>query len=88
MSDNPVFVYAAVYDSVDDAEADLEDLKQLHRDDVVGTYDAAVITKNEEDKVDTVDKIEKPTEHGGWPAWRSERCSGWSFLPRCWPPLW
>jgi uncharacterized membrane protein len=48
MSDNPVFVYAAAYDSVDDAQADLEDLKQLHRDDVVGTYDAAVITKNEE----------------------------------------
>ena len=66
MSDNPVFVYAAVYDSVDDAKADLEDLKQLHRDAVVGTYDAAVITKNEEGKVDIVDRIEKPTEHGGW----------------------
>ena len=66
MSDNPVFIYAAVYDSVDDAKADLDDLKELHRDDVVGTYDAAVITKNEEGKVDIVDKIEKPTEHGGW----------------------
>jgi uncharacterized membrane protein len=61
-----LFVYAAVYDSVDDAKADLEDLKQLHHEDVVGTYDAAVITKNEEGKVDIVDKIEKPTEHGGW----------------------
>jgi uncharacterized membrane protein len=66
VSDNPVFIYAAVYDSVDDAKADLEALKQLHRDDVVGTYDAAVITKNEEGKVDIVDRIEKPTEHGGW----------------------
>ena len=66
VSDNPMFIYAAVYDSVDDAKADLEDLKQLHREDVVGTYDAAVITKNDEGKVDIVDRIEKPTEHGGW----------------------
>jgi len=66
VSDNPVFVYAAVYDSVVDAKADLEDLKELHRDDVVGTYDAAVITKDEEGKVKIVDKIEKPTQHGGW----------------------
>ena len=66
VSDNPVFVYAAEYDSVDDAKADLEDLKDLHREDVVGTYDAAVITKNEEGKVKIVDKIEKPTQHGGW----------------------
>jgi uncharacterized membrane protein len=67
VSDNPVFIYAAVYDSVDDAKADLDVLKELHREEhLVGTYDAAVITKNEEDKVDIVDKIEKPTEHGGW----------------------
>jgi uncharacterized membrane protein len=32
----------------------------------VGTYDAAVVTKNEEGKVKVVDKIEKPTQHGGW----------------------
>jgi uncharacterized membrane protein len=67
VSDNPVFIYAAVYDSVDDAKADLEVLKDLHREEhLVGTYDAAVITKNDEDKVDIVDRIEKPTEHGGW----------------------
>jgi uncharacterized membrane protein len=67
VSDNPVFIYAAVYDSVDDAKADLEVLKELHREEhLVGTYDAAVITKNDEDKVDIVERIEKPTEHGGW----------------------
>src|SRR5215204_6059613 len=42
MSDNPVFLYAGEYDSVDDARADLETLKELHREHVVGTYDAAV----------------------------------------------
>ena len=66
MSDNPVFLFVGEYDSVDDAKADLEDLKQLHREHVVGTYDAAVLTKNEEGKVEIVDKIEKPTQHGGW----------------------
>jgi uncharacterized membrane protein len=61
-----MFLYAGEYDSVEDAKADLEELKELHREDVVGTYDAAVITKNEEGKVKIVDKIEKPTQHGGW----------------------
>jgi uncharacterized membrane protein len=61
-----VFLYVGEYDSVEDAKADLEELKELHREDVVGTYDAAVITKNEEGKVKIVDKIEKPTQHGGW----------------------
>jgi uncharacterized membrane protein len=66
VSDNPVFLYIGEYDSVEDAKADLEELKELHREHVVGTYDAAVITKNEEGKVKIVDKIEKPTQHGGW----------------------
>jgi uncharacterized membrane protein len=66
VSDNPMFLYAGEYDSVDDAKADLDALKELHREHFVGTYDAAVITKNEEGKVKVVDKIEKPTRHGGW----------------------
>jgi uncharacterized membrane protein len=66
MSDNPVFLYVEEYESVDDAKADLEELKELHREHVVGTYDAAILTKNEEGKVEIVDKIEKPTQHGGW----------------------
>ena len=66
MSDNPVFIYVGEYESVDDAKADLEALKELHREHVVGTYDAAVLSKNEEGKVEIVDKIEKPTQHGGW----------------------
>jgi uncharacterized membrane protein len=66
VSDNPMFLYAGEYESVEDAKADLEALKELHREHVVGTYDAAVLTKNEEGKVKIVDKIEKPTQHGGW----------------------
>jgi len=66
MSDNQIFLYAGEYDSVEDAKADLEALKELHREEFVGTYDAAVVTKNEEGKVEVVDKTEKPTQHGGW----------------------
>ena len=66
MSENPMFLYAGEYDSVDEAKADLEALKELHKEHLVGTYDAAVLTKNEEGKVKIVDKIEKPTQHGGW----------------------
>jgi uncharacterized membrane protein len=65
MSDNPMFLYAGEYENVDDAKADLETLKEMHREHIVGTYDAAVVTKNEEGKVKIVDKIEKPTQHGG-----------------------
>src|SRR5215212_7438225 len=66
MSDNPMFLYAGEYDTVEDAKSDLEELKELHHEHLVGTYDAAVLTKNEEGKVKVVDKIEKPTQHGGW----------------------
>ena len=65
MSDNPMFLYAGEYESVDDAKADLDELKQLHDEQFVCTYDAAVLTK-EDGKVKIVDKIEKPTQHGGW----------------------
>jgi uncharacterized membrane protein len=66
MSDNPMFLYAGEYATVEDAKTDLEALKELHRKKFVGTYDAAVLTKNEQGKVEVVDKIEKPTQHGGW----------------------
>jgi uncharacterized membrane protein len=66
VSDNPMFMYVGDYESVDDAKADLEALRELHSEHVVGTYDAAVLTKDEEGNVKIVDKTEKPTQHGGW----------------------
>ena len=81
MSDNPVFIYAGEYDDVEDAKADLEALKELHRENVVGTYDAAVVTKNEEGKVKIVDKIEKPTQHGGWAGMAVGAAMGLIFPP-------
>ena len=41
-----MMVYTAIYDDVNAALADLDALEQLHRDGVVGKYDAAVIDKD------------------------------------------
>jgi uncharacterized membrane protein len=65
MSDNPVFVYAATYASKDVAEADYDVLLELHADELVGTYDVAIINKDAKGKVH-VHKHEKPTQHGAW----------------------
>jgi uncharacterized membrane protein len=65
MADQPVFVYIAAYDDEADAHADYEALLALHAGGIVGTYDAAVITKDEDGKVH-VHKHEKPTQHGAW----------------------
>ena len=81
VSDNPMFMYAGEYDDVDDAKADLEALKELHREDLVGTYDAAIITKNEKGKVKIVDKTEKPTQHGGWAGLAAGAAIGLIFPP-------
>ena len=64
MSDRPVFLYAAVYDDVADAEADYEAVFELHAAGLVGTFDSAVIEK--EGGEVHVHKTEKPTQHGAW----------------------
>ena len=65
MTDRPVFLYAAIYDEVADAEADYEAVFDLHAAGAIGTYDSAVIYKDEDGKVH-VSKTEKPTQHGAW----------------------
>jgi uncharacterized membrane protein len=65
MADEPVFLYLATYDGEEAAREDYNVLKELHATGVVGTYDAAVITKDDDGKVH-VDKHEKPTQHGAW----------------------
>ncbi len=65
MADKAVVVYIATYTSLDEAKAGYEAVKQLHSAGVIGTYDAAVISKDEAGKVKIV-KTEKPTQHGTW----------------------
>jgi len=43
----PMLVYAATYDSVSDAEADLDAIEQLHKDKLIGSFDAAVIDQKD-----------------------------------------
>lgn len=65
MSDRPVFLYAAVYDDLAEAEADYEAVFELHAVGAIGTFDSAVLYKDEDGKVH-VSKTEKPTQHGAW----------------------
>jgi uncharacterized membrane protein len=65
MADKPVFLYAAVYDEIADAEADYEAVFDLHDAGAIGTFDSAVIRKDADGKVH-VTKTEKPTQHGAW----------------------
>ena len=65
MADRPVFLYAATYDDLADAEADYEAVFELHAAGAIGTFDSAVIYKDDEGKV-RVSKTEKPTQHGAW----------------------
>ena len=65
MSERPIFVYAATYDSTDEAWNDYDILRELHANKLVGTYDAAVVNKDVGGKVH-VHKHEKPTQHGAW----------------------
>jgi hypothetical protein len=43
----PMLVYTATYDSVSAAETDLDAIEQLHKDKVIGSFDAAVIDKKD-----------------------------------------
>jgi hypothetical protein len=58
MAGRPVFVFVGAYDSKEGAEADYEVVKELHKAGAVGGFDAAVITKDEQSKVN------KPHQEG------------------------
>ena len=58
MSDNAM-LYAAVYTDLDAATADLHALGQMHKDALIGKYDAAIIDQ-EEGKPHIVKRIDRP----------------------------
>ena len=60
-----VFIYIGTYPSWAAAQADYDVVKDLHAAGAVGTYDAAVVTKDETGKVH-VNKDEMATRHGAW----------------------
>jgi uncharacterized membrane protein len=60
-----VFIFIGTYASEVDARADYQVVKDLHAGGAVGTYDAAVVTKDDKGKVH-VNKDETTTRHGAW----------------------
>ena len=57
--DKTMVLYAASYESTSAALTALGDIEQLHKDDVIGKYDAAVIDK-ENDKPHIVKRMDRP----------------------------
>jgi hypothetical protein len=55
----PVVLYAASYDSVSAALTDLDAIEQLHKDEMIGSYDAAVIDQ-ENGKPHIVKRMDRP----------------------------
>jgi len=60
-----VVVYVATYASLDDAKTDYAAVKELHSAGVIGTYDAAVVSKDAAGQVKII-RTEKPTQYGAW----------------------
>src|SRR6516165_1800188 len=60
-----VFIFVGTYASEVDAKADYDTVKELHSVGAVGTFDAAVITKDDSGKVH-INKHETSTRHGAW----------------------
>jgi hypothetical protein len=59
MSGQETALYTAVYDSVTPALADLDAIEELHSDELIGKYDAAVIDQ-EHGKPHIVKRIDRP----------------------------
>jgi hypothetical protein len=55
----PMLVYAATYESVSDAMTDLDAVEQLHKDKVIGSFDAAVIDK-EDGQPHVAKRVDRP----------------------------
>src|SRR5215467_15620238 len=60
-----VFIYIGTYPNKAQARDDYQIVKDLHSEGAVGSYDAAVVTKDDRGKVH-VNKDEMATRHGAW----------------------
>ena len=60
-----VVLYIETCASLDDAKADFEIVKQVHRDGLLGIYDAAIVSKDATGQV-KIHRNELPTQYGAW----------------------
>jgi uncharacterized membrane protein len=66
MAVDTLFVYCGVYAGTADALADYDFVKEIHSDaELIDSYDAAVIERDDMGKVRIVKKHEIPTRAGG-----------------------
>jgi uncharacterized membrane protein len=66
MAIDMLMAYAGIYDSVADAEADYQLVKDLHTEaGLIDAYDAAVVERRDDGKTKIVKKHETPTRVGG-----------------------
>jgi len=63
--DDSVFIYIGTYLDKQKADKDLKLLRDLHTLALIGTYDAAVVSKDSAGKVH-INKDEESTRHGAW----------------------
>ncbi len=75
-----VVLFVGTYPNEEAAREDYATLKELHAAGVVGTYDAAVVTKDQRGKVH-VNKDEMATRHGAWGAAAAGALVGILFPP-------
>ena len=80
MADKQVFLFLGVYEDAMQARADIRKVRELHSKGVIGTYDAAVVYK-EIDGAVTMEKWEKPTQHGAWTGVAAGAVVGLLFPP-------
>ena len=69
----PMVMFAASYDTVPAALEALDDIEQLHKDQMIGKFDAAVIDKENG----------KPASSSAWTARESGSFPSWPAPARC-----
>jgi uncharacterized membrane protein len=78
--DNDTFIYVATYPNEIAAQDDYQIIKGLHEQGMVGSYDAAVVTKDANGKVHA-NKDETATRHGAWGGVAAGAALGLIFPP-------
>src|SRR5215831_3708905 len=59
-------VFANQYDDVDDARADYDAVETLYNNlKIIDSYDAAILTRTSDGKVNIVERVEEPTRQAG-----------------------
>ena len=62
MADEPTFLFVAAYDAREDAQLDFDGIRRLHATGLLGTCDAALVTKS----AGKVHVHEQPAQRGAW----------------------